>query len=102
RIGKNFIESKFIHKDDIIVKQQLLKKTFKNPNQNFTGELRMLHADGTWRWVQVIFNNQLKNPNVKGIVVITQDINDHKLLELQKNEFLSIASHELKTPLTTI
>ena len=102
RIGKNFIKSKYAHPEDLFIKKQLLEKTFTNPNKNFVGELRLLHKDGTWRWMQVIFNNQLQNPAVKGIVVITQDIHERKLLELQKNEFLSVASHELKTPLTTI
>ena len=102
RLGKNFIQSKVVHPSDIAVKERLIEKTFKSPHQNFSDELRLLHKNGTWRWMQVIFNNQLDNPSVKGIVVITQDIHERKKLEAQKNEFLSIASHELRTPLTTI
>ncbi len=102
RIGGDFIHSSIVHPDDTIIKDQLLKKTFKYPNQNFTEEVRVRHKNGSWLWMQTIYNNQLNNPDVRGVVVISQDINERKLLELQKNEFLSIASHELKTPLTSI
>jgi PAS domain S-box-containing protein len=102
RIGKNFLKSKFIHPDDISVKEQLWEKAIKNPNTNFTGEVRLLHKDGTWRWMEVIFNNQLAKPSVTGIVIFSYDISQRKRLEIQKNEFLSIVSHELKTPITTI
>jgi signal transduction histidine kinase len=51
--------------------------------------------------------NQLENPEVEGIITISRDITDRKQVEedLQaalaaRGEFLSIASHELKTPLT--
>jgi len=39
---------------------------------------------------------------VTGMVVIYQDITDQKEVEQLKDDFLSIASHELKTPLTSI
>jgi PAS domain S-box-containing protein len=37
-----------------------------------------------------------------GFVKVAQDVTERKLLEQQKDEFISIASHELKTPVTTI
>lgn len=102
RMGQNFIRSRLVHPDDVAIKQKLLAKAFKTPNANFIDEMRLQHKNGTWCWLESIFNNQLTNPKVRGIVVISYDINKRKLSELQKNEFLSIASHELKTPLTTI
>lgn len=44
--------------------------------------------------------------NVKGIVtgasIIARDITERKMLEKQKDDFIGIASHELKTPVTSI
>ncbi len=40
--------------------------------------------------------------NVVGSVALLQDISDRKELELQKDEFLAMVAHELKTPLTTV
>jgi PAS domain S-box-containing protein len=37
-----------------------------------------------------------------GYVKVARDITERKLLEQQKDEFIGIASHELKTPVTTI
>ncbi len=37
-----------------------------------------------------------------GAVIVFQDITAQKSLEQQKNDFLSIASHELRTPITAI
>lgn len=39
---------------------------------------------------------------ITGAVVVVSDITDLYRLERQKDEFLSVASHELKTPLTTL
>ena len=46
----------------------------------------------------------IKNSEGKIIkfVGIWKDITQHKILESKKDEFISVASHELKTPLTTI
>jgi len=44
----------------------------------------------------------IENGVVTGVVLVFQDITAQKSIEQQKNEFLSIASHELRTPITTI
>ncbi|MGL6037281.1 MAG: ATP-binding protein [Soonwooa sp.] len=44
----------------------------------------------------------LENSQAKNWMGTFTDINDQKRVEKEKDEFLSIASHELKTPLTSI
>jgi len=39
---------------------------------------------------------------ITGAVIVFQDITAQKMLERQKNAFLSLASHELRTPITAI
>lgn len=40
--------------------------------------------------------------DVDGAVIVSQDIAELKSIERQKSEFLSIASHELRTPITAV
>ena len=44
---------------------------------------------------------KLKEPS-KGFVKIARDMTQHKIQEEQKDEFIAIASHELRTPVTSI
>ncbi len=44
----------------------------------------------------------LQNGNVIGVTIIFRDNSHEKAVEKSKNEFISIASHELKTPLTSV
>lgn len=41
-------------------------------------------------------------PNLDGLSIFFRDITERKELEQKRDEFVSIASHELKTPLTTV
>lgn len=64
---------------------------------------RNVTKDGRMIWCEW-FNSVLKDKNgkVKTIMSLVQDITEQKQLERQKDDFLSMASHELKTPVTTI
>jgi signal transduction histidine kinase len=66
-------------------------------------ETKRLKKDGTH--VDISLNISLiKNEDheIIGLSKIARDITDQKMAEMRKNDFITIASHELKTPLTTI
>ncbi|MDB5203708.1 MAG: domain S-box protein [Ferruginibacter sp.] len=64
---------------------------------------RLLRRDGRVTWVRIkgilSFGENKQPHNLLGIV---QDITEQKEMEFQKDSFLGIASHELKTPVTSI
>jgi PAS domain S-box-containing protein len=66
-------------------------------------EVRELGADGIYRY-HLVRTNPVRDVegNIKFWIGTATDIQALKDLERQKDEFLSIASHELKTPLTSI
>ncbi|MEO8569362.1 MAG: ATP-binding protein, partial [Ginsengibacter sp.] len=74
-------------------------KTLENFNKEF--QLRR-KSDGMYRWhicrATAIINDQ---GVVTSWVGSATDIDEQKVLEKAKDEFISIASHELKTPLTS-
>ena len=59
-------------------------------------------AKGTPKWWDVIVS-PLFSPDgeVTQLISVSRDITDRIKMELKKDEFISIASHEMKTPLTT-
>lgn len=79
--------------------QQVFKKGFVTDYP-----LTIRHADGQGL-TDVLYNASVykddKN-NVLGIFAAARDITERKQLEQQKDEFIAIASHELKTPVTSI
>lgn len=68
-----------------------------------TSRFRWLTKGGETRWVEaqstVIKDEKGKVVGMRGV---TMDITERMLLERRKDDFISMASHELKTPLTSV
>ncbi len=92
-----------------IVHPSDLDKTFAGFNsmiesgQPFEVEKRLTRRDHSVIWVTnyaaPLFDSRKQ---VVGALVVSVDISRQKAVEQQKDEFISIASHELKTPLTSV
>ncbi|MEO6683544.1 MAG: PAS domain S-box protein [Ginsengibacter sp.] len=91
-----------VHPDD---REENLKvwKDAISTGKEFVFEHRFKRFDGEYRWQQSRALPQRNSAgNIKMWVGSSTDIQEIKEQEMQKDLFISIASHELKTPLTSI
>lgn len=105
--GRNTVD--LIHPEDRELVQQAMGKLLERPGNLTNVQYRYLNKDGSYAWMEAVASNQVDNPHIRGFVTISRDITQRKKLEedLRKalalrDEFISVASHELKTPLTAL
>jgi PAS domain S-box-containing protein len=71
-VGKDALA--LIHPDDMFKTAHRLTKLAQTPGYTERAQLRVRHKDGTWRVVDVVANNLLHHPAVKGIIVDIREI----------------------------
>ncbi len=90
-----------IHDDDSArVHAKFLNDT--STRQPYEAEFRFIHVDGTIHWCIATGKPQYFNGTFSGYIGACVDITEQKRLQQQKDDFIGIASHELKTPVTSI
>jgi two-component system sensor histidine kinase/response regulator len=106
-IGRNTFE--FIHKEDQANVASAMAQLLADPQSILSIQYRFLNKNGTWSWMEATASNQIKNPLIRGMVTISREIGKRKQLEAdlnraiqERDEFISISSHELKTPITSV
>ncbi len=102
RIAKNIFKDRIVHPEDIHEKLNMFKRAVEQPNKDVRAEFRLMHKDGVYRMIEAVCINLLDKPGINGIVANYRDITERRMLEKQKEQFIGIASHELKTPVTSI
>jgi len=74
-----------------------------NNNSVYKAEYPVKWRDGSIHWISAHGRPRYDDKgNADRMVGMTADITEHKLFEQRKDDFLSIASHELKTPVTSL
>ena len=102
RIGKNIFKDPIIHPDDLKIKVNAFKQALSSTNVMVKAGFRLMHKDGNYRNIEAVYVNMLAEPRIAGIVANYHDVTEQRKLEQHREEFISIASHELRTPVTSL
>lgn len=79
-----------------------MEELLEHPGQNISFIHRMRHKDGRWIWLENSITNLLDDESVRAVVANFYNVTERVILEQKKDDFIGIASHELKTPITTL
>lgn len=101
-IGKDFDNLRIIHKADIGKFKKFIKDTQRKKNEEVIAIFRLTHKNGSSQYFEAVGVNCLAKPGIRGIITTFRDITERRELEKRKDDFITIASHELKTPISTI
>jgi PAS domain S-box-containing protein len=79
RLGGNILD--VVHSEDLDSARRYLDQLIQNPETPLTVEYRILHKDGSWRWLEINASNLLNNPNIRQIVLLCRDMTERKKIE---------------------
>ena len=79
--GRSFFE--LVHPDDTLTTRLLMKEVSEQPGILRSDEVRIRHADGSWRTLHLTAKNLRDVRGVEGIVVNARDITHQKALETE-------------------
>ncbi|HKO24343.1 MAG TPA: ATP-binding protein, partial [Chloroflexota bacterium] len=102
REGQNIFAVPLVHPDDVAARHAMLRQALDQPDALVCAEYRLRHKDGRWRWIEAIACNLLHDPRIGGIILNSRDITERKEYEQRRDDFISIAAHELRAPLTSV
>ena len=85
-------------REDWVVLQE---KLWRNRTPYFSLETCLTKADGTIVWCHVTSILFSDHGETLGYTII-EDVTEQHNLRIQKEQFISVASHELKTPITSV
>jgi diguanylate cyclase (GGDEF)-like protein/PAS domain S-box-containing protein len=77
--GRSALE--LVHPDDLSLAVEALAATADDPGAEAHLELRLAHADGSWRHVEIIGSNHLEDPAVAGLVLNIRDVTERTRAE---------------------
>ena len=88
--GRSMLE--LLHPEERVTVLAGFAAFIRRPGKTITNEYRVRHRDGSWRWIEAVAKNLLRDPVIGGIVVNYRDVTDRKRLEEQLRQAQKLES----------
>jgi PAS domain S-box-containing protein len=88
--------------DDVTDFKNQLKELVSGPKSSLTTRMRLRSTNETVTWIEIKVKNMLNHSAVESIIYFLTNISTIIDRERQQEDFVNIASHELKSPITAI
>ncbi len=83
-IGKSAFA--FIHPEALPIIMNVLSQAWEAPGMTASLEFRFRHKDGSWRLLEAVGKNLIKDPVIGGAVINSRDITERRRAEEQRRE----------------
>lgn len=70
-----------VHPEDVAATRALFDALLTSSGKSINIQARVLHKNGSWRWIDSIARNMLNEPAVRAVVVNFRDITERKMAE---------------------
>lgn len=92
----------FVHPKDRRLIKTVVRRASAKPVR-FSFDYRIITADGDLRYVHAEGESATdRSGSVRSIIGTVRDTTEERMLDESKNEFVSLASHQLRTPATVV
>jgi len=91
-----------LHEDEALEVKEQYYRFAAHPGKHITMTHQMRHKNGDYIWIESKMSNLLGEPPINAVIANFTDITDRFFDNKLREDFIGIASHELKTPLTSL
>lgn len=76
RVGRNLLRTRLVHPEDLARHNAAIAEAVRDPGAGVAGRFRMLHRDGSWRYMEGTFRGLAGESGVRGVVVNIRDVTE--------------------------
>lgn len=91
-----------LHEDELLEIREQFYRFAAHDGAHTVMKHRMKHKNGEYIWIESKMTNMLGEPPMNAVIANFTDITDRMISDKVREDFIGIASHELKTPLTSL